>query len=76
MNETLRFAHQMAKALLYLHKDMGIVHRDIKPSNILVFSKGSDGDAAIIYIYKLCDFGSVCSFRYLDKETESHCIVV
>lgn len=46
--EALQIAHQVAKALEYVHAQ-GIVHRDIKPSNILF----TDTNASA----KLADFG-------------------
>jgi hypothetical protein len=45
--ETLRYAHQICKALAYCHSRGGI-HRDVKPENILI---QADGTA------KLADFG-------------------
>ncbi len=40
--------HQVAKALVYLHKTARIIHRDIKAANILVTNSGT---------IQVCDFG-------------------
>ncbi|MBI4861492.1 MAG: serine/threonine protein kinase, partial [Candidatus Riflebacteria bacterium] len=47
--EAIRFTHQLADAIRYLHAK-GMVHRDIKPENIMVCTDGN---------VKLMDFGIV-----------------
>eukprot|EP00750_Incisomonas_marina_P021643 INCI4607.1.p1 GENE.INCI4607.1~~INCI4607.1.p1 ORF type:complete len:702 (-),score=75.12 INCI4607.1:1396-3501(-) len=47
-NEIWEVALQIAKGLVYLHEDAGMVHRDLKPSNILLTRQN---------VIKLCDFG-------------------
>ncbi|GBC05096.1 hypothetical protein RclHR1_06020011 [Rhizophagus clarus] len=46
----LRFAEEIANAILWLHDDVGIIHGDLHPNNILI-NKGT---------IKLADFGRSC----------------
>ena len=51
--QTLTIAHQIAKALHYLH-DLKIVHRDVKPANVFLSSANPDTIPSVV---KLGDFG-------------------
>lgn len=48
----LKYAHQLASALRYLHQDARIVHRDVKLENCVIDGSWTEGGNL-----KLCDFG-------------------
>lgn len=52
LETTSNFAYQIASALVYMHKHLGIVHGDLKLENVLV----DDLDPADVRMI-LCDFG-------------------
>ncbi len=56
--DILRWMHQVATALAYLHREK-IVHQDIKPANIFLDSKGNArlGDFSIALVHKTNDTG-------------------
>ncbi|OQR83725.1 protein kinase [Achlya hypogyna] len=47
LTSKLQIAHQVAKALTYMH-DLALLHRDIKAKNVVLNAQ---------YVAKLCDFG-------------------
>jgi tRNA A-37 threonylcarbamoyl transferase component Bud32 len=52
--QTLKWAHELAKIIIYLHdRDPAIIHRDITPENLVIDMKGS---------LVLIDFGSANEF--------------
>lgn len=52
----LRYAHQLASAIRYLHEDVRVVHRDLKLENCLIDLSGQEA-AAHGGSLLLCDFG-------------------
>ncbi|MEX2216257.1 MAG: protein kinase, partial [Phycisphaeraceae bacterium] len=50
LDKALPLALAIAKAIQYLHENVGLIHRDIKPDNVML---GGDGGA------RLCDFGLI-----------------
>ena len=48
--QAIKFAHQIASGIKYVHEN-SIAHRDIKPDNIVLVKEGSE------YVAKLIDFG-------------------
>lgn len=52
----IRYAHQLASALRYLHEDIRVCHRDVKLENCLIDTSGPDADTTGGTL-RLCDFG-------------------